>query len=242
MRDADSCKALLSDTDSICYSVSFAKENNDPGTFWRKLGELAPLMDTRDYPSDHPYFKHANNLQFVQNWQRENYKKIGLMRDESGGEHLIASVCSLKAKCYNIRFFNRTSGEYCEKIRAKGIAKKTAQKVFNSEAYADCLISGTSKFVTFKSMKHQKHNVYISSLTKRGLAAYNTKVFQINLCNTIPFGHYDIPYYQRQYNDEAILQQLVEIAEENECPNDTLPVCGKPSVNRKVSAVLENFM
>ena len=67
--------------------------------FWNRMGNLAPLLDTRDYTDTHPYFlENGERVDELKWWQKKNAYKIGMMRDEGEDRYLVSSVVALKPK------------------------------------------------------------------------------------------------------------------------------------------------
>ena len=74
-----------------------------------------------------------------------------------------------------------------------------------------CLTSGLSSTVDYCQLRYNNHEVYLSSLTKRSLSSWNSKVFQLNLVHSLPYGHKDIAMYIGQYAEEQVLADMASL-------------------------------
>ena len=171
-------RVIFTDTDSFCWGTSYSKQQFVEDPFWAYQSSLAPYMDTSVYdPATHPFFiENKDSAKELLFWREQNAGKVGLMKDEAGNDHHIVSAVALKAKCYSLMFFNTKLGQFTEKIKCKGVQKSTVKHSLNRNNFIECLTKGTRKFVTYGSLRHSRHQIYLTRLTKLALSTPNDKV------------------------------------------------------------------
>ena len=227
--------------------MAYDRRTHAEGAFWRNLSSLAPHLDTRDYKPSHPFFVYnEDKADYLKYWQRRNHGRIGVLRDEAGGDRIIKEVVALKAKSYSVLFHNLETGEESEKVRCKGIPKNVAANgSMGVREYRQCLTSGLSSTVNYCQLRYKLHEIYLSSLTKQSLSSWNSKVFQLNLVHSLPYGHKDIAMYLQQYADEQVLADmasLIECEEEEQDAGDEAAVIAPFSSSSKITVTLEDLL
>lgn len=165
-------KLLMTDTDSLFYEI----ETDD---LYEDMKEYKDLLDTSDYPTDHPLFS------------LENKKVIGKFKDEANG-HIIDEFVGIRSKMYAFSLNGKT------KKRAKGIKKNYVATNITLENYKNCLfsndVSGMQQTVSFNVIRSKLHTIYSEKVNKIGLCCIDDKRYILNDgISSYAYGHKNIP-------------------------------------------------
>jgi len=163
----DRVQVLGTDTDSLIYKI----ETQD---IYIDMGEMLDYFDTSDYDKEHALYSIVNK------------KSFGKFKDEMNGVPIKAFV-GLKAKMY---CFERKDD--VQKCVAKGIPRIALQQQLSFKDYKKCHEDISIKSVSFSKIStDQKHHLFQTYSTKRGLSCYDDKRFILkNNKDTLGYGHY----------------------------------------------------
>ncbi len=193
-------KLLLSDTDSLIYSV-YTEDG------YRDLYELREHMDLASYEEGTCLGQFKNEV---------NKKVPGKFSDEKPTE-IIKEVISLKPKMYSVLTEKLTCKKEheCEEscgntknctithecsavcfrghhVTAKGV-KKVAQRGISHADYREVLEKQSTTMTSCRTIRSFNHNLYSISIKKRGLSSFDDKKFILdNGISTLSYGHYRI--------------------------------------------------
>ena len=121
----------------------------------------------------------------------EKYKKVkgqlGGMKLETG-RAAMSEFFGLVAKLYSYQTVDE-DGELSGSIKGKGVPKSVLRSTYEHEDFKKMLLDPHKDEVTFKAMRSKKLQNEHLQLSKRGLTAYNDKVFQISATENGPLGH-----------------------------------------------------
>ena len=160
----DKVSLLMMDTDSYIYNI----ETED---IYKDMYFDRQLYDFSNYDENHPLFSNYNK------------KKVGVMKDELAGD-VIEEFVALKPKMYSVITNN------CNIRRAKGVSKHIIQKVLNHEKYKSCLFTEQQYFNTMTYIQSKLHEIRTIDVHKKTLSPCDTKRYQIDAINSLPYGHY----------------------------------------------------
>ncbi|KAK3928036.1 Zinc finger protein 397 [Frankliniella fusca] len=154
-----------SDTDSLILSI----KTND---VYQDMLDYKDHLDTSDYPQDHFLYSTVNK------------KVIGKFKDELNGTPLRA-MAGLGPKMYSI-----LEGE-SEKCVAKGVPRVAVKTQLRFDDYKNCILTMKPKNVTFsKISSDQKHHVYTTFSSRRGLSCFDNKRYILSdNIKTLAYGH-----------------------------------------------------
>jgi len=166
---------LMSDTDSFLLI-------NNCSTVSEAMSKLSDVVDTSNYPPDHPLF----------NTSRKN--EVGYLKDELGGGSPMISYVGLKAKVYT---FKTAAGE--QESRCKGV-KRAFKDRLTYEDYRERLVGGpVAHYVTQLGIQSRNHQNVLIEQRRRGLSSFDDKRFSFCAVHSAPYGSHLIDeFYQTQ--------------------------------------------
>ena len=172
-------KLLYMDTDSLTYEI--ITEN-----VYEDLKDIIQHFDTSNYPENH----------FL--YSKENKKKLGFFKDETGGIP-IKSFVGLRAKMYSYCLEDENN---TERKSAKGIPKQSIKNKLTFSKY-EKMLQFPSKFYTSSYLIQSKnHKVFTNLSNKLSLSPFDDKRFILaNGFETLAHGHYLIPFLLRLLKD-----------------------------------------
>ena len=121
----------------------------------------------------------------------DNIDKIGIFKDEVGGR-IITEVYASTAKCYTIVFKDGLK----QIKKCKGVPKSVV-KSFTTHMYREsALITNVRHYATyFRIGVANTREMSLIKVRKSTLQGMDTKrVIIDNGCDSLPFGHYNVPY------------------------------------------------
>jgi hypothetical protein len=158
---------LFTDTDSLAYAV----KTED---WYADMRGMLHLLDTSNYPTDHPLFSNANK------------KVIGKMKDETPAEP-IEEFVGLRAKMYSIK---KRGGE---KKTAKGITKAVVRTKIRHEDYLATLRECKSRRDRMRMIRNNNHQMHSVEVNKVSLSPYDDKRYILRGgIATVAYGHWRI--------------------------------------------------
>lgn len=163
------CRLLMTDTDSFLYQLVDTKSD-----LYLDMMDYTHLWDTSDYPPEH--FLHSN----------ENKRVVGLFHDETNGRP-IEKFCGLRSKLY---VYQVNDGQDIKK--AKGITKPTIQKKLYFELYEKALFENTEHIESMDLIRSHSHQLYVETVHKKCLTAFDDKRYILPDGSTYAFSHYKI--------------------------------------------------
>ena len=130
------------------------------------------LLDTSNYPLDHPLFT-------------EKYKaKLGCIKDECEGK-VIEEACLLKPKCYSLKTFVGS------KKTAKGVQRCVREK-FEHEDYVLVWRMQSEVARSVRRFHSKDHEVFTIEQEKWALSASDTKRAWVDDNISLPYGHHNL--------------------------------------------------
>lgn len=182
------------DTDSLIYKI----QTDD---VYADMKRHMDWFDTSDYPKGH------------QLHSLKNKKVVGKMKDEMNGTP-IQSYVGLRAKMYS---FRKAGG--VQKCVGKGIPRAALKRQLKYADYLHVLTEKTTKNVTFSKIStDQRHHLYTTFSSKKGLSCYDDKRYILDdNITTMAFGHFKIRAREggaKDVDDETHLQELIECMDE----------------------------
>ena len=158
------------DTDSFIYSV----QSED---YYAEIkGNIDRIYDTSNYPHDHPLYSTKN-------------KKIpGYFKNELGAK-IMSEFIALCPKMYSVIKLCLSDEEY---KTGKGVNKPVLEKRIKHKHYKDCVFEGIEKREIMTRFHTKNHIIYTVDITKTALSSKNDKVAQVDVINTLPYGHYSL--------------------------------------------------
>ena len=161
---------LFTDTDSFCYEI----ETED---LYRDLQRIQHMLDTADYPTQHPLFSISNA------------KTIGKFKDECNGvppQHFVG----LRPKLYSILVTDAMS-----KTKAKGVSMRYTEKYLRHGAYVKCLREGTCVTATYNQIRSRHHRLTTDTVRKVALSSFYDKRWLLADTHvTLSHGHWRIAH------------------------------------------------
>ena len=185
---------LGTDTDSLIYEI----RTED---IYKDMAEMSSYFDTSDYPPEHPLFSVKNK------------KMFGKFKDEMNGVP-IKSFVGLRPKMYS---FKRKDD--VQKSVGKGIPKPSLKSQLTYQDYETCLKDMTIKSVNFSKIStDQKHHLFTTFSTKRGLSCYDDKRYLLkNNIQTLAYGHYKLRALQACRDSEDDEDHDDDLDDEGAC-------------------------
>ena len=162
----EKAKLLMTDTDSLCFSV----ETDD---IYRDRLDYIAQLDNSKYPVGH--FLHNDNA------------IVGKFKDEMSG-NVIYKFCGTRAKCYSYMMANSYQAHRC-----KGVKSSFVKQNIKFDNYAQCITSFnvSTASATFNNLQKQHHDIYATVITKKAITCNDSKRY---ICddniNTRAHGHY----------------------------------------------------
>ena len=162
----EKAKLLMTDTDSLCFSV----ETED---IYRDRLDYIEQLDNSKYPVGH--FLHNSNT------------AIGKFKDEMAGK-VIHKFAGTRAKCYAYKM-----ADSYEAYRCKGVKSSFVKQNIKFEDYANCITSFNTviKEAKFNNLQKHHHDIYATVITKKAITCNDSKRY---ICddniNTRAHGHY----------------------------------------------------
>lgn len=161
----ETCKVLMSDTDSLFLSVQSEKEPHS---------KIKHILDTSNFDTDHPLYSIANK------------SKLGFFKSETGSKK-IARFIGLRSKCYAFEVENAKAQTKC-----KGIVKSFRRKIPIS-AYEKCLKEIQSHTTTQYILRSKTHEIQLAKQKKLCFSSYDDKLFMLPCgIHTLPYGSHEI--------------------------------------------------
>ena len=115
--------------------------------------------------------------------QCANQGQLGCLKYEAGDD-VICEYMGLQSKMYCLRM-----GSGSAEKKGKGIPKKCVQKL-TFDLYRCQLQDPKMQTVQFNRIQSKRHKLEHVQQSKKGLASFNDKVFQVDCMNSVPLGHY----------------------------------------------------
>ena len=112
-----------------------------------------------------------------------NRGQLGAMGEEALPKRMV-EFWGLGAKMYAVRF-----ADGADKAALKGVPYKCARRL-TCDDYARAAQTGEQQYITFAQMRSRGHVMGIEKVTKRSLAAWNDKVYQVCSWFSRPHGHW----------------------------------------------------
>ena len=137
-------KFLFTDTDSLAYEIKIED-------FYQDISrDVKEKFDASNYAKNHPSGIKTGC----------NKKVIGMMKDECGGEQILAFV-GLRAKMYSYRLNEK------EEKKAKGVKKKLMKIDKRFSDYYNCLVERVNpKYRKMNLIRSHKHEIYSETVNK----------------------------------------------------------------------------
>lgn len=162
----NSQRLLMTDTDSLMYWIKTEQD------IYVDMKHNKKYFDTSNYPREHPLF------------DLKRKRKVGLMKDETGGDPIVAFV-GLRSKMYTFLTNNDDVT-----IRAKGLQASIAKKL-KFDDYVSTLSISHVKTHEYSAIRSLKNNLYTVSGRKKGISGFDDKRFiRCSGIDTLAFGHY----------------------------------------------------
>jgi hypothetical protein len=162
----EKAKLLMTDTDSLCFSV----ETED---IYRDRMDYIEQLDNSKYPEGH--FLHNSNT------------AIGKFKDEMNGK-VIAEFAGTRAKYYAYKM-----ADSYEAYRCKGVKTSFVKQNIKFHDYANCITSFNTiiKEAKFNNLQKHHHDIYATVITKKAITCNDSKRY---ICDdnihTRAHGHY----------------------------------------------------
>ena len=171
----DAAKLLMTDTDSLCFSV----ETKD---IYQDRLAIMDELDNSKYPTD------MDGLPFpVKHFLHNNNAIVGKFKDEKSGE-VIHKFVGVRAKCYSYVMADKKTENKC-----KGVKTSFVKKNIQFDNYERCILSlnEDKTSATFNNLQKSHHDIYATTMTKNAISCSDTKRY---LCDdnihTRAYGHY----------------------------------------------------
>lgn len=171
----DKAKLLMTDTDSLCYSV----ETKD---IYQDRLAIMDELDNSKYPTD------MDGLTFpVKHILHNNNAIVGKFKDEKNGE-VIHKFVGVRAKCYSYVMADKKTENKC-----KGVKTSYVKKNIQFENYERCILSMNEDKTSakFNNLQKSHHEIYATTMTKNAISCSDTKRY---LCDdnihTRAYGHH----------------------------------------------------
>jgi hypothetical protein len=155
-RYGSNARMLFSDTDSLCYHIF----TND---IYQDMLPYQDLLDTSNYPRDHPLYSSTNA------------KVIGKMKDECNGKPPVEFV-GLRAKQYSLLTYDQNM----VKKTAKGVKKRFVNKHLQHEMYLRALRNKTIEHAKYRLFRSRAHKLETVQCRKVALCAYDDKRYVLS--------------------------------------------------------------
>jgi hypothetical protein len=127
------------------------------------MSEYIDLLDTRDYPRDHPLYS-AVNAKIMIN-----------MKDECHGKASLGFV-GLRAKMYSLLTYDDSMA----KRTAKGIKKRYVAKHLRHDMYLRTLRKKTIEHAKYRLFRSRAHKIETVEYSKVALCAYDDTRFVLD--------------------------------------------------------------
>ena len=137
------------------------------------------LLDTSNYPVHHDLYDSRNT------------NKVGLFKDESGGEHSFQEWIFLRPKCYSMLRCDDSNSVR----KAKGVTHYAIKNQLNHQHYQKVYAEGIadqSIYVTQARIGSINHQLYTMRNQKLALKMQDDKRAWIAKNNSLPYGHYQL--------------------------------------------------
>jgi hypothetical protein len=165
-RYGNNARLLFTDTDSLCYHL-FTDD------VYRDMLEYSHLLDTSNYPRDHPMYS------------ADNMKVIGKMKDECGGKPPLELV-GLRSKMYSLLTYDKK----LSKRTAKGVKNRYLVKNVMHDAYLQTLRNKTIEHAKYRLLRSRAHKIQTVKCCKVALCAYDDKCYVLEDGErTLAYGH-----------------------------------------------------
>lgn len=169
-RYGNTCRLLMTDTDSFLYQIKGTKSD-----LYLDMMDYMYLWDTSDYPPDH--FLHSN----------VNKKTVSKFKDETNGIP-IEKFCGLRSKLYVYQVKNQHDIK-----KAKGISKPTIQKKLYFELYEKALFENKEKIESMDLIRSHSHQLFVERVHKKCLSGFDDKRYLLpDSITSYAYGHYKI--------------------------------------------------
>ena len=160
----DQSKLLLTDTDSLIYSIQ-------TDNIYQDLFADRTRFDFSEYAKSSPYYDPTNK------------KVIGKMSDELKGVPMKEFV-GLRSKLYSY------TSNMEEVKKCKGISKSVVKNNIRFEHYKSCLFKNSKTSVYVDAIRSSNHDLHTVRQRKVALSFYDDKRYLLNNVKSVPFGHY----------------------------------------------------
>ena len=111
---------------------------------------------------------------------------LGAVKDEALPLY-IQEYVGLQSKMYALKMLNKKDMKEVKK--AKGLPMRALTDT-NFDVYYNSLFDPTVTECEFSTIRSKKHCVTLEKTFKKGVTAYNDKIFAIDNLNSRPLGHY----------------------------------------------------
>ena len=149
------------------------------------------LLDTSNYPKNHPLFSNAYNA------------KLGCVKDEGKGE-VFTEFILLRPKSYSMWC---SSNDKLSKKTCKGIARRNVKK-FTHQQYQEVYQSHREIITTCRRIQPIAHTCYNMEQRKRALSVVDDKRAWVTHNSSLPYGHHALlqsANKRRKLNDGSCL-------------------------------------
>jgi hypothetical protein len=159
---------IISNTDSLVLKIKTTDLNKD-------LEELKDNFDFSNYSKDHVLYDSSK-------------KKVpGYFKDELAGEEMTEFI-ALRSKMYSYKFSKKSEAK-----KLKGISRYVVEKKITFNDYKNTLFNQQTYEHKTRSLRSNKHEMYLQEVTKSSLSPFDDKRYILNDgISTIPFGYSEL--------------------------------------------------
>ena len=134
-----------------------------------------PILNEYDFGNYDEFVKYQGNL--------------GAVKDEALPLY-IQEYVGLQSKMYALKMLNKQDMKKTKEVKkAKGLPMRALTDA-NFDVYKSSLFDPTVTDCEFSTIRSKKHCVTLEKIIKKGVTAYNDKIFAIDNLNSRPLGHY----------------------------------------------------
>jgi len=162
------CSVLGTDTDSFFLLVETGESR------YKTYLRLLPVLDTSNFPKDHPLFSEKLKAQ------------PGYWKCESSGKKILRFV-GLSSKCYSMEVESGEDGNTREKTKCKGVVSAYSRKL-GVDDFRTCLDVMKSQAVTQYTIQARDHVIRTMKSNKIAFSSFDDKRFYTCAIHTVPYG------------------------------------------------------
>jgi hypothetical protein len=169
-------RVLGGDTDSLMLALTMKSAEDSPyTTLFPDLARMG-LLDTSNYPKDHPLY--STQLAGV----------LGAFKDEFAGKYILELVF-LRPKSYSFLFAD-SDVQIEQRARCKGVSRQVVRSTLNHDRYRQCIHNREVLYTSSRRLASRYQEIFLMEERKLSLGFFETKRAWYNRNESLPFGHY----------------------------------------------------